>query len=193
MQGDLSRDISPELATAVHRFFSRLTTPLYAVIDTARNRRVFSLLEDADCEYRPLYPPGFSLAMDHRGPHLIALHPNSSFLDRLIEAGWGNSWGIYLAAPGGLAAVRRHLRRLLFVQLQGGERALFRFYDPRVLRVFLPSCSKEELCQLFGPLTAAYLESRDGREVLCYALERSGKTDEQPSTGALMEYKVKLT
>ncbi|GFO70027.1 hypothetical protein GMLC_36060 [Geomonas limicola] len=193
MQGDLPRHNSPEISMVLYRFFNRLTTPLYAVIDTARDRRIFSLLEDADCDVQPLYPPGFSLAMDHRGPHLVALRPNSSFLDRLTTAGWGNSWGIYLAGPDNFAAVRRHLRRMLFVQLQGGERALFRFYDPRVLRDLLPNCTKEELLQFFGPLTAAYLESHTGREVVCFSLDRAGGTDEQPPTECLSEYRVKLT
>lgn len=193
MPGNFSRDNSPELSMAVHRFFSRLTTPLYAVIDTARDRRAFALREGADCEYQPVYPPGFSFAMDRRGPHLIALRPDSCFFNRLIHAGWGNSWGIFLSGPSDVAAVRRHLRRLLFVQLHGGERALFRFYDPRVLREFLPSCGERELRLFFGPLTAIYLESRDGREVVCFSLERSGVTEEHLSSEGLREYKVKLT
>lgn len=175
MRGNLPGDCGKELSIAVHRFFNRLTTPLYAVIDTARDREAFSLLEEADCEYVRVYPPGFSLAMDHRGPHLIPVRPDSRFFNRLIDAGWGNSWGIFLSGPGDVAAVRRHLRRLLFVQLHGGERALFRFYDPRVLRTFLPSCSEDALRQFFGPISTIYLESHSGREVVCFSLESSSE------------------
>ncbi|GFO58413.1 hypothetical protein GMST_07380 [Geomonas silvestris] len=193
MPGNDPLDNGSDLSMGVQRFFSRLTTPLYAVIDTARDRRALSLLEDADCDYQILHPPRLSLAMDRRGPHLILLRPDSFFFNRLIHAGWGNSWGIFLAGPSDIATVRRHLRRLLFVTLQDGQRFMFRFYDPRVLREFLPNSSERELRLFFGPLTAIYLESRDGREVACYSLERSRETEEHLSCEGLREYKVKLT
>lgn len=193
MLGDSSQDNRSELSIGVHRFFTRLSMPLYAIIDTARDRRAFSLLAEADCEYQIVYPPGLSLAMDHRGPHLISVCPNSSFLNRLIDASWGNNWGIYFTGPSDFAAVRRHLRRLLFVKLQGGQQALFRFYDPRVLRDYLPNCSENELYQFFGPFTSIFLESQNGREIASFSLDRSGKTDERSSPGILTEYSVKLT
>jgi hypothetical protein len=176
-----------------HRFFSRLKTPLYAIIDTARDRKAYSLLDDTDSHFETIYPHRFSLAMDHRGPHLIPVCPNSTYLDRLIHASWGKSWGIYLAGPSDLSAVRRHLRRLLCIKLRDGQQALFRFYDPRVLRDYLPNCSEEELYRFFGPLTAIYLESQNGCEILCFSLNRPGKTDEYPCEKVLSEYSLKLT
>lgn len=38
---------------------------------------------------------------------------------------------------------------------------LFRYYDPRVLRVFLPTCNKEELTNFFGPIQAFVLEDTE--------------------------------
>jgi len=175
MRTDLT-DRRSELLTSVHRFFCDLDKPLYAVIDTARDRRTFSLLEKADCAYQGVYPEGFYLAMDHRGPHLVALRPESSFLGELIAFGWGKSWGIYLTGPSDIAVVRRHLRRLISVKLEDGRQALFRFYDPCVLRDYLPSCSGEELESFFGPCSAVYLESRSGCEIVRFSRERFSKT-----------------
>jgi len=193
MWRDISRDNRSELTTGVHRFFSRLHTPLYAVIDTARDRRTFSLLEEADCDYQSVYPPGFSLAMDRRGPYLVSVQPNSSFFKRLIDAGWGNSWGIYLASASDFAAVRRQLRRLISVKLQDGQQALFRFYDPRVLRDFLPNCSGDQLRHFFGPISTMYLESQSGREVVCYSLESPNDRDAPHGSQHLRTYVTKLT
>ena len=48
--------------------------------------------------------------------------------------------------------MRRHLRRFLLVKNEAGARCRFRFYDQRVLRAFLPSCTPEETVHFFGPL-----------------------------------------
>lgn len=35
---------------------------------------------------------------------------------------------------------------------------LFRFYDPRVLRLYLPTCTSTELEQVFGPVGTFFTE-----------------------------------
>jgi hypothetical protein len=168
MSGEVAPQVTSGLTTGVHRFFGRLKTPLYAIVDTAQDRKALSLLEESDCRYEILYPQRFALAMDCQGPHLVSVSPNSCCLERLINAGWGNRCGIYLAGPDDFAAVRRHLRRLLFVKLKDGPQVLFRFYDPRVLRDYLPTCNDDELEQFFGQLTAVYLESEDGQRLCTF-------------------------
>ena len=39
-----------------------------------------------------------------------------------------------------------------------GEEVYFRFYDPRVLRVFLPTCSVRQKAELFGEIRSFLLE-----------------------------------
>ncbi len=34
---------------------------------------------------------------------------------------------------------------------------VFRYYDPRVLRVYLPTCSPAEFARFFGPISAGEL------------------------------------
>ena len=48
----------------------------------------------------------------------------------------------------------------------------FRFYDPRVLSVFLPTCSPPQVRQLFGPVSAFFVESEDRDVVLRFAPDR---------------------
>ena len=45
----------------------------------------------------------------------------------------------------------------------GGERVYFRFYDPRVLRVYLPTCSSSELKGVFGPVGRFVVEGPEGQ------------------------------
>jgi hypothetical protein len=45
------------------------------------------------------------------------------------------------------------------VQVQGGEEVYFRFYDPRVLREFLPTAIANEVTIFFGPVQEWLIES----------------------------------
>jgi hypothetical protein len=62
--------------------------------------------------------------------------------------------GIFASAREDIEGLRRQLRRLLRVQTEEGKTLLFRFYDPRVLRLYLPSA---EIATVFGLL----LRTRD--------------------------------
>lgn len=45
-----------------------------------------------------------------------------------------------------------HLREVFISRDENGQEYFFRFYDPRVLRSFLPTCQSEELREFFGPI-----------------------------------------
>ena len=57
-----------------------------------------------------------------------------------------------------LRALRGHFRDLLQVQDEQGRNLWFRFYDPRVLRVYLPTCNVEEKRMMFGPILLYLVE-----------------------------------
>jgi len=75
-----------------------------------------------------------------------------------------------VAAPLDLRGLRHHLRTFLRVRAPDGRVLYFRYYDPRVLRVYLPTCNATELKQVFGPIRRFDMESPDGRAVLSFAL-----------------------
>jgi hypothetical protein len=64
------------------------------------------------------------------------------------------AWGIVLVAPTPLQALRTHLRKFLKVLDPDGKRLYFRFYDPRVMEMFLPTCDASQLEEFFGPVKA---------------------------------------
>jgi hypothetical protein len=150
--------------------------PLFAVLDAARGFAVVELLQGCPEEHQSLYegPEGEELA--DFAPYLVRLPAQSPFLEPLVQQGWGKSWGIYLTSPQSFADVRKHFRRLHRVILPGGETAYFRFYDPRVLRVFLPTCTREEAEQLFGPITGYLLEGKQPGTLLHFSGPSPGRS-----------------
>ncbi|MBL8216541.1 MAG: DUF4123 domain-containing protein [Bryobacterales bacterium] len=151
----------------------RTRRTVWMIVDAARDRRAYRLLlegyySDRACLFSGPLTPEMELA----SPYLVQLHPEGSVTDKLIRHGWGNSWGVFLAAEVSLPALRRHLRTLLMVQDQSGRRLLFRYWDPRVLRVFLPTCREGELRQLFGPVDQILLEAEDTRQLLSFTVHR---------------------
>ena len=45
------------------------------------------------------------------------------------------------------------------VQDEGGQEYFFRYYDPRVLRKYLPTCTPEEVRSFFGPVRSFIAEN----------------------------------
>ena len=52
-----------------------------------------------------------------------------------------------------------------------GRTLLFRYYDPRVLRTYLPTCRADELEQIFGPIDALVAEAAGGEAALRYTFD----------------------
>ena len=46
--------------------------------------------------------------------------------------------------------------------VQNDRRLVFRYHDPRVLRVYLPSCTADEWQQFLGPIEAFFMEGENG-------------------------------
>jgi hypothetical protein len=137
--------------------------PLFAVLDAARSRQVLRLLLNSRDESQSLYEGPEAEKLSKVAPYLISLPKGSTTLERLVNEGWGESWGIYFSCRLPFKDVRRHLRRFLLVEAEGTKEQLyFRFYDPRVLRVFLPSCSPPQWREFFGEVECFWMESEEG-------------------------------
>ena len=147
---------------------------LYAVLDAARDPAVLEMVEACPEEHESLYEGEQAEELAEVAPGLVRIPAGSSFLTDLLAASWGKSWGIFLTCEKPLAEVRRHLRHFLRVEFEGEGVVLFRFYDPRVLRVFLPTCSAAQAGELFGPIATFAIESKDGMGLLTVRRDASG-------------------
>lgn len=118
---------------------------VFALLDAARDPGVVPLLAGGDCPYTSLYRGQSAATYGSYAPYLVQLAPESRVTDRLLQDGWGTSVGLFLGTSLTPEALSHHLRHFLFVTLPNGKRAYFRFYDPRVMRTFLPTCTGEQL------------------------------------------------
>jgi hypothetical protein len=144
-----------------------VSEPLFALLDAARSYQVREILCPSGEQYQSLYegPQGEELA--DWAPYLVALPAGSPLREALVREGWGQSWGVYLTCPRSFAEVRKHFRKFLLVKSQEDGRTLyFRFYDPRVLRLFLPTCNASETAEFFGPITEFLMEADDPSTLL---------------------------
>jgi len=147
------------------------TTPqVYALLDGARDRRIEPMIRLSQLEYTCLYGGRLSPALERVAPYLVHLTPNVKFTRDLIELGWGRSWGMFTIVPPDctMQQQRRHFRTLLRVRTEDDRVLAFRFYDPRVLRPYLPTCTRKETAQVFGPIPTLALESADAERLLIY-------------------------
>lgn len=169
VEGEIVRPLPPDRPEVAARKAAALAAlraepgPLYALLDAARTDRVLELLPEAAEEYRSLYGGVEGEALAEVAPYLVALGRDGRLLEQLVREGWGQGWGVYLACARPPGEVRQHLRRLLLVEDEArGRRLYFRFYDPRALRVFLPSCSPRQRAEIFGEIGCFLLEGEQG-------------------------------
>jgi hypothetical protein len=94
-------------------------------------------------------------------PYLV--HLDSATVDWIAGSVWLRPWGIFAHSPHPFPELHQHFRRFLKVELPDGARVLLRFYDPRLLPVFLDSCQPAELRDFFGPVRAFGVPDQTGQ------------------------------
>ncbi len=165
---------SGKLEDHLLHFLRGMSQPLYALLDAARDPKVLEGLRASRALYQSLYegPRGEELAA--WAPYLVLLPPQTQYLDELVHASWGKSWGVFLTSSAPFPDVRKHFRKFLLVKLPDGREVYFRFYDPRVLRVFLATCNAPQMTDFFGPVSAFYLETGDADTVVQFTAGQRG-------------------
>jgi len=166
--------LPPAGQAAVLAFLAERRTQLYAVLDAARDRAVLDTLRTHADLYHSLYDGPDGERLEVVAPYLVELAPGSPLTEALVRRHWGKSWGVFLHSGGDFKAVRKHLRRFLTVEDEKGKKSYFRFYDPRVLRLFLPTCTRDEADQMFGPIYDFIVESKKPSEMLVYTCPDTG-------------------
>ena len=139
---------------------------MYAVLDGARDPRIPARVDASISESLSLYAGPLAPELARVAPRLVRLFPDDALCRAILDDGWGQAWGVFLHSEAAPASVCRHLRRLLLVHDAGGQLLVFRWYDPRVLRSYLPTCTREELREVFGPVRAYLLEDDDPAALL---------------------------
>lgn len=138
---------------------------LWAILDCARNKRIYRELQVSRLDYQCLYSGDIPTELKVVAPHMVELSPRYQFTKNLLEQCWGQSWCVFVRINDG-TRLRHHLRKLLSVRTEDGRKLLFRYYDPRVLRAYLPTCTPEELAEVFGPVSQFFAEGSEAEGCL---------------------------
>jgi hypothetical protein len=159
--------------------FSEPETSVFALVDGASVEGLLDRLYEDRPEYFCLWRGELAPDMAEVAPYLVELGPESAFTQWVLEKGWGNHWGIFAVSHDYLRALRQHFRRFTMVYDPDGKPLYFRFYDPRVLRVFLPTCTAEEIEEFFGPVLFYALEDEDDGRMLRFWKKPEGLKREE--------------
>lgn len=129
---------------------------LYFLADAAQDEviyprlRGFAVAEDVV----PLYQGEAGVELAAVAPYLVSFGTGAQVFDWLWDTAWYRPWGVLIRSAAPIEDLRAHFRRLTRVQTEDGRVLLFRFYDPRVLSAFLPTCAAAEAAEMFGPVEA---------------------------------------
>lgn len=143
----------------------------YAILDGASVPDLLDKLYEMEPEWVCLYRGELEPDLAEVAPYLVRLRHDDPFTMWVVNKGWGHHWGIFLRAPADIDSMRRHFRRFLIVHDPEGKPLYFRFYDPRVLRIYLPTCNSGELSEFFGPVSEYILEDESPGQALHFSLQ----------------------
>jgi len=133
---------------------------IWAIVDAAQDQRVYWSLIDSYLNYICLFAGPLPKEIEMVAPYLVQLEPEDKFT-KFLSNEWGKGACVYLQCDEPMKTLRHHLRKFLTVHDPSGRRLLFRYYDPYVLRAFLPPCNTDELKAIFGPVRSYWTESDD--------------------------------
>ncbi|MGY2261785.1 DUF4123 domain-containing protein [Pseudomonas sp. SDO55104_S430] len=94
------------------------------------------------------------------GPALVVLRADSP-LEKAFMDHWQHDAGVMLESDAPMLELAEYLRSLLHARVSGGASLLFRYYDPRVMRHWLPALSSAERDRMMGPISRVRLPAKD--------------------------------
>ena len=179
------RQAGARLSAEHKRVFDILTSqtsPLFGLLDLARDGGVTRSLQSMKLRWQPVFEHGQSIQPFSHAPCLIEFGQVNdasrqaeiqSFLEEILHLGWGKRWGVFFTSHSSLDDVTTHFYNFLLVRGKDPQTFHLRFYDPRILRAFLPACEPQEVEVVFGPIVSYLLESE--RPDLMLVFSRGGE------------------
>ncbi len=146
---------------------------LFAIIDGARDDRLYREISRGEVPYEPLYR-GETEKFFAVSPILAPCKEGTQIFSWLTTEAWGRGQALFITSRHPLERLAEHFARFTVVRTEDSEKLFFRFYDPRVLQVYLPACSPDERELLFGPAVCLATEADNGAGLLLFDREGGG-------------------
>jgi len=164
--------ISFEEFAVLLRTAASIEKNVYAIFDAAADDSIYPLLIKSDWEYRCLFKSGvhfegksMSEPLASTAPYLVKLNAEKMQVERLINERIGKHQFIILKSGALTKELADHCSNMLRVMDEDGKVIGFRYYDPRILRVYIPTCTEEEKTLFFGPVETFWVESDDNEVI----------------------------
>ncbi len=162
----------------------------YIILDAARMESEIDRAKEMNPCFVSLYRGEPEENLASVAPYLFTAERNSDFEHWYFEKGWGDSWGILVHSQENMKKLHKHFRRFLMVKTEDGEELYFRFYDPRVLRIFLPTCDNAQLKEFFGPVDCFICEDENPDFGILFSLKDGVLMTEKISKEQVMAYEL---
>ncbi len=162
-----------------NRLFSDERQNIYAVVDGAACPDLRFNISKWNPESSCLWSGDLDADLEEVAPYMIKLERDADFTQWLIKEGWENHWNIFVSSILEPKAFRKEIRKFQLARLPEGETVYFRFYDPRVLEMFLPTCDEMQRHELFTHIEVLYFSAKAKLQL---AIARKG------SKGGVIEY-----
>ncbi len=145
-------------------------TRVFAIFDGASVDELMDSLDRWQPPIECLYRGGLEPDIAEVAPYLVEIEPGSEMAAWSLS-GWGNHWGVFLHSDLAAMELVKHFGKLVHVITPENKRMLFRFYDPRVLRNYLPTCQEREVGEFFGPVKAYFAEGEQPGQLCRFRLQ----------------------
>jgi hypothetical protein len=129
--------------------------PNYIVIDSARIgisiKDILALSNKKDS----LFSGKSKYDLEFVAPYLCQFDKGSKLFNWVSENHENRDKLIFLYSAAPFEVLLAHLKKFIIVTASE-EQFYFRFYDPQVIQIFLPTCTSEQLRIFFGPVQFFY-------------------------------------
>ena len=136
---------------------------IYALLDGASSNKIFPMLKQSGLRFDCLYEGKLSYDMQLSAPYLVRLDEDSDFTHELLLNNIGNNWCVFFKTfkPVTMLSILRLARRNHKILTPDNKQLIFRYFDPRILRSYIPSCTIKEANVFFGPIEEIICEGSE--------------------------------
>ncbi len=122
----------------------------YALMDCALDSTIYPTIQASGCPVACLYADDWQKNFGDIAPHLVELTPSAKFSTELLGWDWYGNWGYFVQSQETLDQLSAAFAPLATVKMPDGATSFFRYFDPRVIRVFLAQADSAGLTAIFG-------------------------------------------
>jgi hypothetical protein len=145
---------------------------VYCILDGASDNTIYPMLKSNKWDYFCLYKKNVHFEGERMvdelaatAPYLLKLDPDKMSVESIVRERMGKSQMIIFESPAPIEKLLDHCSSMLKAMDEDGKVINFRYYDPRILRVYLPTCTDEESYIFFGDIDTVWADG-EGEVIL---------------------------